>query len=628
MRAGRSHKASVGRVVDPCAAASPGARARERSRAGGRRCVLVATLAACMLAAGAASAAAVIVHLKNGRTLSYQPLRGVRAISPFDEFFSNVDYNGGPVMASNANYAFYWYPAGAPAYPSDYQAGVNQYLEDLAQDSSGHENVDSVAAQYNDADGEFANYDSQFAGAIVDTDPYPANGCAQAPICLTDKQIQTELTGYVTAHGLPYDLAHEYFLLTPPGVESCFEANGRECSAGSSTPVYCAYHGNSPIGESELIYADDPYVTGNLACDDGNHPNGSSSDGALEGGLSHEHDESITDPEPNGAWTDIGGSGGEIGDKCAESMGTAVGTAANGASYNQVVNGHFYWYQEEWSNQSNQCLQRLTFSGAEPTATFSSEPGTGESMSFDATGSTAPGEVARYNWQFNDGPGPSTPVETTTPTVSHTFPTAGAYLVALTVFAADGTSIGTASAVVVGEPPLPAVSKVTPGKGAAAGGTSVKITGTELSGATAVSFGTTAASSLTVNSASSITAVSPASTAGTVADVTVTTAAGTSAVSSRDRFSFGEPTVTELTPDAGSRAGRTSVTVTGTGFALGTSASSFKFGSTSAASVSCRALTTCRVITPAHKAGNVEVRATVRKLTSPRNPPGDRFAYR
>ena len=220
-----------------------------------------------------------------------------------------------------------------------------------------------------------------------------------------------------------------------------------ECSAGSKKPVYCAYHGNIPVGAGELIYSNDPYVTGNKGCDDGNHPNGTTSDGVLQGGLSHEHNESITDPEPNNAWTDYATgelTGYEIGDKCAGSQGTPLGTASNGAKYNQVINGHFYWYQQEWSNQTNQCLQRLTFSGAEPTATFTSASGAGNEMTFNATGSTAPGGVARYDWQFNDEPVFRTPVETTTPTVSHVFPTKGQYVVALTVFAANGTSIGTA----------------------------------------------------------------------------------------------------------------------------------------------------------------------------------------
>src|ERR1700681_2653216 len=92
----------------------------------------VGLLAAAMVAATAGTASAVVVHLENGKTLSYQPLRGATTLRPFDAFFKNLDYNGGPVMASNTNYAVYWRPPTGPKYPSDYQPGVNQYLTDLA----------------------------------------------------------------------------------------------------------------------------------------------------------------------------------------------------------------------------------------------------------------------------------------------------------------------------------------------------------------------------------------------------------------------------------------------------------------------------------------------------------------
>jgi PKD repeat protein len=496
------------------------------------------------LTLGTSSAGAVIVHLKNRSTLSYQPLRGSAPVTfrPFDQVFSNLDYNGGAVMASNTNYAFYWRPSGASAYPAGYQAGVDQYFEDLAHDSGGVQNVESVSAQYNDAAGEFARYDSHFGGAILDTNPYPVNGCSRAPICLTDAQLRAELVSYTALHGYPRDLSHEYFVLTPPGVEDCFEAAGHECSAGTSRGTYCAYHSNVTIAAEELIYANDPYVTGNAGCDDGNHPNGAPSDGVLQGGLSHEHNESITDPMPNSAWADIGGSGGENGDKCrvfeeAGEYGTALGRAPDGAKYNQLINGHPYWYQQEWSNQTDMCLQRLSFSGEEPTATFSAAPSAGNTASFDATGSTAPGAVAQYNWQFNDGPGITTPTETTTPTVTHTFPKPGSYVVALTVFASDGTSIGTARTILVGKAPAPSVGGVAPKSGPAAGGTSVTILGTGFTDASAVSFGTSAAASFTVSSPTTITAVSPPGAKGRV-DVQVTSPEGTSAASKRDRFTY------------------------------------------------------------------------------------------
>ena len=83
----------------------------------------------------------------------------------------------------------------------------------------------------------------------------------------------------------------------------------------------------------------------------------------------------------------------------------------------------------------------------------------------------------------------------------------------------------------------------------ARGGTSAVITGTNFTGVTAVKFGTVHATSYVVNSATRITAVAPAGTAGTTVDVTVMTPAGTSAVSAASKYSYGVPTVTLLGPN-------------------------------------------------------------------------------
>jgi len=82
----------------------------------------------------------------------------------------------------------------------------------------------------------------------------------------------------------------------------------------------------------------------------------------------------------------------------------------------------------------------------------------------------------------------------------------------------------------------PTVASVVPNSGPAARGTSVTITGTNLTGATAVMFGGTAAATFTVTDATHIAATSPAG-SGTV-DVTVTTPSGTSATSSADKFTY------------------------------------------------------------------------------------------
>jgi hypothetical protein len=415
----------------------------------------------------------VLLRLPNGQTVSYQPLRSAASgISRFDNVFTNMDYNGGPVMPSNTNYMVLWSPNGLSAYPPEYVRGVARYFRDLAADSGGNQNVDSVATQYNDLTGAFSKYDSTFGGVLLDRHPYPQSQCpANAPVtnCLTDAQIQQELVNFVTARHLKTDLSHEYFLMTPPHVESCFSNNPNTgfdgCSAGEPRNIaaFCAYHQNTAL-TTMLFYAYDPFEAGNRGCDDGNHPNGIS-DGAIEGGLSHEHVESITDPIPNDAWTNGSGAfqGFEVGDQCNRSNGTPLGTH-NGAKYNQVVNGHFYWYQEEWSNLTHSCLQRLTLPETLPTATETVTAGKGLDMTFDATGSTAPGGVAFFSWQFNDAFAAQT-VEQTTPTITHTFPAAGAYSTGLAVFNPDGLSAGTGGIVTTGQNGFTPAFTVSQGRG-------------------------------------------------------------------------------------------------------------------------------------------------------------------
>jgi IPT/TIG domain len=156
----------------------------------------------------------------------------------------------------------------------------------------------------------------------------------------------------------------------------------------------------------------------------------------------------------------------------------------------------------------------------------------------------------------------------------------------------------------------PNVRKVTPRKGPAAGGTTVTILGTNFTGTTAVMFGSFSAQSFTVNSANSMTAVSPAATAGTV-QVTVTTTHGTNLGSGKARFKFGPPTISKISPETGPQSGGTHVTITGSGFALG-SVMTLKFGAAAASSVNCTSTTSCTAVTPAvAKPGTVKVVASI-----------------
>lgn len=85
--------------------------------------------------------------------------------------------------------------------------------------------------------------------------------------------------------------------------------------------------------------------------------------------------------------------------------------------------------------------------------------------------------------------------------------------------------------------PTPVVSSLSPSSGDKDGGTTVTITGSYLSGATAVQFGGTSVS-FTVVSDTKITATSPAGKKGTKVNVSVTTGGGTSPDTPADDFTF------------------------------------------------------------------------------------------
>lgn len=75
--------------------------------------------------------------------------------------------------------------------------------------------------------------------------------------------------------------------------------------------------------------------------------------------------------------------------------------------------------------------------------------------------------------------------------------------------------------------PRPTVTGISPAGGSFKGGASVKVTGTDFMGVSAVTFGTTPANSFTVDSEGQVTAVAPPTKALASVPITVTTIAGT-----------------------------------------------------------------------------------------------------
>ena len=155
----------------------------------------------------------------------------------------------------------------------------------------------------------------------------------------------------------------------------------------------------------------------------------------------------------------------------------------------------------------------------------------------------------------------------------------------------------------------PTVSAISPSSGSANGGTAVSITGTGFQAGATVSLGGTAATNVTVVSSTSITATTGAHAAGAV-NVVVTNAAqqsGTLANGYTYIVINPAPTVTSITPNAGTFNGGTSVTVTGTGFLSGATLS---LGGTTATNVTVLSSASITATTPAHPAGAVNAVVT------------------
>ncbi|MDA8081470.1 MAG: IPT/TIG domain-containing protein, partial [Actinomycetota bacterium] len=163
------------------------------------------------------------------------------------------------------------------------------------------------------------------------------------------------------------------------------------------------------------------------------------------------------------------------------------------------------------------------------------------------------------------------------------------------------------------------VTGVSPNSGPTAGGTNVTITGTNLTSATGyfVYFGNSQGTNMVVVSSTSITVTSPAESPGVV-DVRVVSSLGESATSSADQFTYiapvtSAPTVTAVSPNSGTTAGGTTVTITGTNF---TGATVVAFGASTGVSFAIVSSTTISATSPVGSAGPVDITVTTPSGTS------------
>lgn len=188
---------------------------------------------------------------------------------------------------------------------------------------------------------------------------------------------------------------------------------------------------------------------------------------------------------------------------------------------------------------------------------------------------------------------------------------AGSGTVAVKVKTGGGYS-GTQSFTYGGGTPAPTLSSLSPNNGTTAGGTSVTLTGTNLSSTSAVSFGGTAATGIVNMSATQARCTSPAKSAGTYS-VTATTPGGTSNGVNYTYNAPAGPTLSSIAPTSGTTAGGTVCTLTGTNL---TGTTGVSFGGTAGTSIVNVSSTQVRATSPAKSAATYSVTATTPNGTS------------
>jgi hypothetical protein len=277
-----------------------------------------------------------------------------------------LPYNGGAIMETSIVYLIFWEPPTvqngySAAVPANFNNTMYQYFVDVNGSSLG-----GVQTQYwmRGSNGTQVRVQNKvtYGGYYIDRTPYPTGACLHSITgwnCITEAWIQYEIKRAMTAKQWSPGPNKIFFVYTGNREGSCyFTYANRQCASGTeSYKNYCAYHNHFLWGNQAVIYAYMPYLF--TICDAVPvAPHGNKVIDAQLSVTSHEHFEAITDPSGYYGWIDRGEQGGENGDKCAWNFGSY------GSWGNQVMNGHYYILQQEFSDLDydagrNPCVQRL-----------------------------------------------------------------------------------------------------------------------------------------------------------------------------------------------------------------------------------------------------------------------------
>jgi len=397
--------------------------------------------------------------------------------------------HGGNVMHQNETFALTWDPD--RRYWASTRGYVEQFLSDVASGSGTFSSPYAVTGQYTDGSGRAAN-SSLYGGGCVDFgnpggfscqfanangsgsgNNYPGAsqtgscvsavsgvnqfhedssggfGDASNDICLTDSDIQSELSTIISQAGLLGRTKPGYtplvVLMTPPGLEVCLDSSGTLCSANSGSASstagkFCSYHSQVDVGGTEVAYVVQPWTvswTAATGCDDpGVAPwqadptpqqLATGAGARLVSPLSQGQLAAIVNPGLNGWFNNASGS--EINDNGCVPLPNGLDSATVGSSAQNP-----YYLQREFNNagviesdpNALACEGQVLLS---PTFVVPSAVNQGDTVEFDGstTASSLIVPASGYAWDFGDG---TTAVG---PSVVHSYANGGTYTVKLTV---------------------------------------------------------------------------------------------------------------------------------------------------------------------------------------------------
>jgi hypothetical protein len=237
---------------------------------------------------------------------------------------NGIFYHGGAVLLGTTHVYFIWYGNWS-------SNSAPTILADWARRLGGSPYYGINTTYYDGSNNNISN-SVTFGGAVFDT--------YSLGTAIDDNAIYTIVATAIGNGSLPLDANGVYFVLTSADVT---ETSGF-CS------VYCGWHSWATFGNVLTQYS---FVGNTLACPNscegspGNQPNGNEGADGMASIMTHELDESVTDPHGD-AWYDNHGN--EVGDLCNFTFGSNLYGTANGSIANVQLGPRNFLLQEDWVN--------------------------------------------------------------------------------------------------------------------------------------------------------------------------------------------------------------------------------------------------------------------------------------